>query len=104
MIDILVNKNDYKLYDDLDIHSWTLEEYNSVVSDVHILGDTLCDELEVNRSLLSEQKSLSAYIDDIDGQKLFDQLDTIGKARLNACSAPGAASWISSIPTYKYKI
>ncbi len=104
IIDLLVNKKDYKLYDNLDINSWTMDEYNLVVSDIHTLGDILCDELDVSRSLLSEQKSISAYIDDIDGHKLFEKLDRQGRARLNACSAPGAASWISSIPTYKYKI
>eukprot|EP01084_Bolivina_argentea_P044258 81460_1 len=104
VIDLLVNKTNYKLYDNLDINSWSIEEYNEVVNDINILKDVLCDEFNINRSLIKEQKSVSALIDDRDGEKLFEKADIYNRARLSACSAPGAAAWISSIPSYKFKI
>ncbi|MCP5016562.1 MAG: hypothetical protein GY938_15050, partial [Ketobacter sp.] len=68
------------------------------------IAQAFMEEYELDMEQIKDQKLMSELIDEGLAEALWVEATTPQKARLNACSAKGAAAWIAAIPTYANKI
>ncbi|MCP5014913.1 MAG: hypothetical protein GY938_06460 [Ketobacter sp.] len=99
-----MNRTDFEIYGDVECDCFTIDEYKELNSYYSSTAQAFIDEYDLDSEKLKNQKLTSETIDARIAADSFDKATTIQKARLNACSAKGAAAWIASIPTYSNKI
>ncbi|MCP5017381.1 MAG: hypothetical protein GY938_19240, partial [Ketobacter sp.] len=99
-----MNRTNYEIYTDIELVGFTIDEYNELNAYYNGIAQAFIEEYELDMEQIKNQKLMSGTIDARLAEALWEAATTLQRARLNACSAKGAAAWIAAIPTYANKI